>query len=878
MYEWLRPGGDAVRGVSPGDERADAPMTETAPTTLSPSSTLADVKKYDHQVSSQTRVSSIVSQFEQEPSLPGVIIRDGADVLGMLSRQKCMEQLSHRFGTPLFLDAPVRKMVEFYGTDYLTLPETLGIHEAAHLCLSRPREQVYEPVVVTDRQGQPRLLGMYDLLLAQSRVLGSANKLIQQQMAAVEAADKAKSDFLANMSHEIRTPLNAILGMCELLMDTDLDSQQHDYLTAVAESGETLLSLINDILDFSKIEAGKLALERTTFDLPDCVGDTMKSLAVRAHRQGLELAFRCDAGVPQKLVGDPVRLRQVLLNLVGNALKFTERGEVVLEIESASSGARAIELHFAVRDTGIGIPRAKLEKIFEAFEQADSATTRRFGGTGLGLAISARLVELMGGRIWVDSEVGEGSTFHFTARFAIPGHAPPSREAQEAVLTGTRVLAVDDNATNRWILEEMLSNWGMDPQSAAGVDEAVHRLLAAHEADRPFAIVVTDANMPGRDGYDLADALLRDPRLERTVVLMLTSGDRPQQARCHKPNIAGCLMKPVKQSELLDAILGALHAQPVESRRRKPAAEKAPQIRPLEILLAEDSLVNQKLAVEMLRRHGHTVTVATNGREALDRYDARPFDLVLMDVQMPILDGLEATRLIRVRERQSGRHTPIVAMTAHAIKGDRQKCLDAGMDDYVSKPIRSAVLLHTIESVLRRLGGLDRPAGDAEGREGRTESTARPEAPSPGEEPPAPHFERGPAAVTAPRPADAAVARKAEATIDWDAAREVFDGSEELLRLAAETFLDQCATMLADLRGAVADGKPEPLSRAAHTLKGCVRYFGPNPAFDCAYRLEVLGAEGKTDGSSEMLIDLEQELGRLMPAIERFVRDGGGGG
>jgi CheY-like chemotaxis protein len=474
----------------------------------------------------------------------------------------------------------------------------------------------------------------------------------------------------------------------------------------VQESGDSLLTVINDILDFSKIEAGRLDLEETVFSLRERVGDVMKSLALRAHDKGLELACRIHSDTPDALLGDPARLGQIITNLAGNAIKFTEAGEVVLEANCESQTDSSVVLHVTVSDTGIGVAEDKLASIFDVFAQGDATTTRRYGGTGLGLAISSRLVSLMDGRIWAKSKVGEGSTFHFTVRFKLAADGPPDLPRfQPAAVSGTRVLIVDDNSTNRLILEEMTLNWGMQPQAVGTAREAITVLRQAHESGPPVPLVLSDVHMPGVDGFTLTEWIRHDPCLAATTVIVLTSGTHPDDIqRCEELKVAAHLMKPVKQSELFDAIRMSLGTAVSEDGiERSLSGTPKSVLAPQRILLAEDSVVNQKLAVGLLEKHGHSVVVACNGKEAVAAWAAQDFDVVLMDVEMPEMDGLEATAVIRVQEKQTGKHVPIVAMTAHAMKGDRERCLEAGMDDYVSKPIRARQLFDTLETVLREL-------------------------------------------------------------------------------------------------------------------------------------------------------------------------------
>jgi two-component system, sensor histidine kinase and response regulator len=677
-------------------------------------------------------------------------------------------------------------------------------------------EKSLEQSVSVDRDASGRPVGFMTIIRD-----CTARALVLQELArskeAAENANRAKSDFLATMSHEIRTPMNGIIGMTMLAIDTDLTPYQADCLDAVKSSAESLLTILNDILDFSKIESRKLEMEAVAFSLSDLIAGALKPLSVHAHQKGLELLCDIAPDVPAAgIVGDPVRLKQIVTNLIGNAIKFTDRGHVALSVREETRGEGCILLHFAVTDTGIGVPADRQAMIFEAFQQADDSTTRRFGGTGLGLAISTSLVKMMGGRLWVESEPGAGSAFHFTATFDLID--VPAAPRDKASLENLRVLIVDDNAVNRNMLVAQTRSWAMIPVAVGGGQAALDTLTIAARGGEPFDVVLLDANMPGFDGFAVAgEARQRRELAGSTIVMLGSSGIDGDGARCRALGIAACLTKPINTSDLLEAITRAVDGgAAAPAPLAKPARKVAGPARLVKVLVAEDNVVNQRVALGLLTKRGHAVTVVGNGREALEALERDVFDIVLMDVQMPVMGGFEATAAIRARERETGDHLRIVAMTAHAMNGDRERCVAAGMDGYLSKPLDQQMLFAIAEDSA----------------------------------PPA-------------EPADAT-------GFDRSSILERLDGNEALLSDVIGLFLDDGPARLRSIKAAIDARDSKAIQREAHALKSAAGNLSALGLFNAAQILERIGAEGRLDAADAAWRLLSLEASQVLDAMRRF--------
>ncbi len=687
--------------------------------------------------------------------------------------------------------------------------------------------------------------------------LSRANRDLMAARVAAEGATRAKAEFLATMSHEIRTPMNGVIAMSGLLMETPLNHEQQGYVETIYSSSEALLTIINDILDFSKAESGKLELEHCPFDLRICLEESLDLLATKAAEKKLDLAYQMDDGIPAQILGDVTRLRQVLVNLLGNGLKFTEQGEVVAHVkilsapESSGGAAGRWHLQFSVRDTGIGIPVDRLARLFKPFAQADASTARYYGGTGLGLAISKRLVELMNGKMWVESVPGKGSAFHFTLRFqAAPQTARSPLEDAQPQLAGLRLLIVDDNPTNRRILTRQTSKWGMVPRDTPDAQQALEWLRSGEK----FDLAILDMQMPGMDGLTLASEIRKLPGAAKMTLILLTSvGVNAEHPAFAPAALASCLTKPIKPSQLHEVLVGVISGAKPAPKKTPPAAKLDPALArrlPLRVLLCDDNAINQKVAFRLLQQMGYRADLAASGVEALAALDRQPYDLIFMDVMMPQMDGLEATRIIRQRQQDPlkfpnyQRRIVIVAMTAAAMKGDREECLAAGMDDYLAKPVRP----EDIRAIVERWGPTVATAGP----------TVPAAVPPPAAQPPA---EVAPAAAAEPEP-----------PVDMARLNDFTDGNAESLRELVTLYLEQTNKQIEELGAAVQNGQAQEVRRLAHSCAGASATCGMVKIVPLLRELERLGQENRLTNAAQVCQQATTEFNRIRKFLAAYDR------
>lgn len=813
--------------------------------TLSPDTTIGDLPAHEFSVLPSVPAGQVAWELQCNPLLPGVILKDSDQTLvGVISRSQFLSGLTGADSQEAFLAEPIENLLQHLTTQVLKLPAHTRVDAAAKYVLNRESQHVAEPVLVeyppsdsgggADAPPSHRLLAAFTLLRGQTELLAQANETIRRQKEAVEIASAHKSEFLANVSHEIRTPMNGILGMTDLLLDMPCTTEvQREYLELVKLSAESLMGVINDLLDFSKIESGQISMEPEPFAIRDALSDAIRPLAARAHKKGLNLGCHVWPDVPDMVIGDPARLRQVILNLVNNAVKFTETGSVTIDAHLESLIDSDVIIHFTVTDTGIGIPSEKQEVIFLPYVQADSSTTRKYGGTGLGLAICSKIVTVMGGRIWVDSTPGQGSAFQFTARFR-QAASMTAAVLPRAGFEGLSVLIVDPSTTHRQILNQTLQEWRMRPR-AVPPDLALQELEEAKRFGRPYPLILVDASNPvstGDSGISLASKIASAASPTSAIIVMVAPASNPaDRQKLTTLGVKSMVTTPLKRSELLEAIIRVLHLPEPPASRERPnpliptgKSRQARKLRPLRILVAEDHPVNQRLVLAMLEKEGHVGVLAANGRDALDRLEEESFDAVLMDVQMPVLGGLDAVRELRLKESELGHRIPVVAMTAHAMEGDREKCLDAGMDAYVSKPVRWPELADALASALGETD--DASAMDGGGADSRT------------------------------------LAISAEEVLNR------CGGDPGLLAEIVGLFLTEWPVAQGNIHKALSENDGKSLIMAAHKLRGALAVFEANTTAELALRLEEAGIAGNWQLASDTARQLDAAVGKLIPALE----------